>query len=567
MHSKIKVNFEDTKIITILERIKEGRYAMPKIQRSYIWNASKVKFLVQSLISGYPIGCFVIWKTSSKEYETFRTETENLVIPAFKKTHSQVNFIIDGQQRMSSLYSLFLGSEQTNHKGAILPFDRMFWCPKATAEEESIVTLTKSEIQKKVRKNELVMLKALFDERYVNENKRLQKDVDQMRNKILNDTRLPLIEIVNTTRDEMKEIFVRINSGGMKVSHVDELFATTHSIDLRSKVQRLINETEYEMKGIKNLDFRIVFIMLAGAYSYKFPLKTSPSRLRTEAINKATRFYTAKSNEQEFKRTWKCLEKAFRKAVRFLKERGVNSYAVLPTDGLLVVATLFYYWSKAPKSEGEKSLSDLFWVASVRNRYSGKGYDEYLWSDILTIYKIANGKKEKFDFADQIPEKPSIFAEKNYREKTHLAKVVKCLLAHCKPKFLLSNGLLSVSEDYITSDKPEYHHIFPDSLLKDNDFPIAKRNTLMNICLLPKAENQKIGKKEPRVYLGESKKQATNRQEFDERAASHLIPVDRSSGVWEKDIKFAFEKFRTDRALMIAKKLNAISVETLFDVN
>ena len=43
--------------------------------------------------------------------------------------------------------------------------------------------------------------------------------------------------------------------------------------------------------------------------------------------------------------------------------------------------------------------------------------------------------------------------------------------------------------------------------------------------------------------------------------------MDRSSGVWEKDIKFAFEKFRTDRALMIAKKLNAISVETLFDVN
>lgn len=571
MRSKIELKNEEIKISTLLDRIKEGHYAMPKIQRTYVWNVSKVKYLVQSLISGYPIGCLVIWRTKSKVYEDFRTETEHLVIPAFNKKHTDVNFVIDGQQRMSSLYALFAGEEVKNHRDRILPFNRMFWDHRAKHNNDWVVTLTNSDIRKEVRKNELVQLKALFNERCETENNRFARRVTEQRNMILN-TYLPVLEIVDAPIEKMKEIFVRINSGGMKVSQVDELFAQTTGINLRDKVRKLIIESEREVKGYKNLPERLIFIMLAGTHCYreksgaiKSKQKSTAPRLRTEAIKKAVSYYS--ENPSEFKGVWKRLETAFKKAALFLKEKcGVNSYEVLPTDGLLVVATLFHFWAKTPRSHGLNNLCELFWVASVQNRYSGEGYDEFLWDDVSTIYKIAdgkNGKKVGFDFSSQSPRKLSDLAASNYREKTNIVKAVKCLLAHSVPRFLFSEeGAVSRAERFIPSQELELHHIFPDSLLEENGFKADVRNTLMNICLLPAIENQRISNKPPRVYLKDAKKV----EGFPANAQSHLIPVGTSSGVWKKDVKVAFELFRVDRAKMIAKKFNEVSGQELFEL-
>jgi|GEM_PF-2998006 len=566
MSKNILLEIDQPKISTILDRLNNGDYAIPQIQRSYVWNTRKVIYLVQSLLKGYPIGCFVIWRTKKKMYDQIRTETDYLLIPPFNKKNRDVQFVIDGQQRMSSLYSLFQGISKKNNKKNILGFDRMFWDPASKSDADEILILTKSEMAKKIKEKKLVPLKALFDEKYRLPNKKYLSRTTDKRNMILN-AKMPILEIIDAPIEIMKEIFVRINSGGMKVSQVDELFAKTTEINLRHKVKKLISETSSKVIGYNNLSERIIFILLAGIYLYrketsftKSKIRTSPHRLRTEAINKATSYYA--KHPKEFKKNWIKLDTAFKKAVLYLKsDCGVCLYEYLPSDGLLVIATLFHFWSRPFSAHKRKKLNQLFWVASVHNRYSGKGYDEFLWKDIATTYDIATGKNAEYDLELLTPINLNNLAASNYKERTNIVKAVKCLLVQNKPQYLYSEGPIPLWDQFIKSDVTEWHHIFPDALLKENRFKIAERNTLMNICCIPSLENKKISKKAPRMYL----KNALTQSVFRKAVQSHLIPVGPTSSVWKKNVKIAYTNFRLERAKLISKKFNKISGLKLFN--
>ena len=87
-------------INTILSQIDLGSYAMPVFQRGYVWNRDQVRKLMNSLYKGYPIGELLVWNTATD--------------PGISRgdgplTPGNVNLILDGQQRMTSLYGVIRG--------------------------------------------------------------------------------------------------------------------------------------------------------------------------------------------------------------------------------------------------------------------------------------------------------------------------------------------------------------------------------------------------------------------------------------------------------------------------
>ena len=87
-------------INTILSQIDLGSYAMPVFQRGYVWNRDQVRKLMNSLYKGYPIGELLVWNTATD--------------PGISRgdgplTSGNVNLILDGQQRMTSLYGVIRG--------------------------------------------------------------------------------------------------------------------------------------------------------------------------------------------------------------------------------------------------------------------------------------------------------------------------------------------------------------------------------------------------------------------------------------------------------------------------
>ena len=102
----------------ILNRIDSGDYAMPQFQRGYVWNRTQVRKLMTSLYKGYPVGTVLLWQTP---VEVADIKGEKAI------SQGVVNLILDGQQRMTSLYGIMRGKELPFFEGDRRAFtDLMF---------------------------------------------------------------------------------------------------------------------------------------------------------------------------------------------------------------------------------------------------------------------------------------------------------------------------------------------------------------------------------------------------------------------------------------------------------
>ena len=105
-------------ISNILNHIDSGDFAMPQFQRGYVWNRTQVRKLMTSLYKGYPVGTILFWQTPA---ETASTKGEGAV------SQGVVNLILDGQQRMTTLYGIMRGEEPPFFEGDRRAFtDLMF---------------------------------------------------------------------------------------------------------------------------------------------------------------------------------------------------------------------------------------------------------------------------------------------------------------------------------------------------------------------------------------------------------------------------------------------------------
>lgn len=85
-------------IETILTWVKSGEIAIPEIQRPFVWDASKVRNLLDSLYQGYPVGYLITWRNPT-------VKLKDGTLSAGKR------ILIDGQQRVTALMAALLGRE------------------------------------------------------------------------------------------------------------------------------------------------------------------------------------------------------------------------------------------------------------------------------------------------------------------------------------------------------------------------------------------------------------------------------------------------------------------------
>jgi len=94
----------------LLDEVISGRLGLPELQRGYVWPAKKVRDLLDSMMKGYPVGYLMIWEAADSIGNTKRIGTDSKVYETAK------SLIIDGQQRICSLYSVMCGKKITDEK-------------------------------------------------------------------------------------------------------------------------------------------------------------------------------------------------------------------------------------------------------------------------------------------------------------------------------------------------------------------------------------------------------------------------------------------------------------------
>lgn len=88
------------KVSTILDYIDGGHMALPEFQRGYVWNRDQVRGLMGSLYRRHPVGSLSVWGTEAKDADHRGDNQLALGI---------LMLLLDGQQRITSLYGVFRG--------------------------------------------------------------------------------------------------------------------------------------------------------------------------------------------------------------------------------------------------------------------------------------------------------------------------------------------------------------------------------------------------------------------------------------------------------------------------
>src|SRR5438046_1980860 len=109
----------DTTVANLVGMIKSGELRLPEMQRRYVWRATRVRDLLDSLYRGYPTGTILVWETDRE------MPTRDLAVSQDRNPFSGHKLLLDGQQRLTSLSAVLRG-ESVTVRGRKKPIDILF---------------------------------------------------------------------------------------------------------------------------------------------------------------------------------------------------------------------------------------------------------------------------------------------------------------------------------------------------------------------------------------------------------------------------------------------------------
>lgn len=229
------------KISEILNQIDLGSYALPEFQRGYVWNRDQVKKLMMSLYRGYPIGGLLIWVTTT---DPSITRGDGHLTPGV------VNLILDGQQRITSLYGIIRGHAPKFFDGNANSFTGLYFNIKEEYFEFYMATKMKDNPDW-ISVTELLQIGA---SNYIGkanpERKMFLFNYLDVLNRLNNikDTDLHISNVTgeDKTIDVVVEIFNNVNTGGTKLNKGDLALAKICSLwpDARSEMKKYLKRLQ-----------------------------------------------------------------------------------------------------------------------------------------------------------------------------------------------------------------------------------------------------------------------------------------------------------------------------------
>ena len=215
----------------LLTDVQMGRIGLPDLQRPFVWKDNKVRELLDSMLKGFPIGFVMLWE-SPAEFENKRHIGSN-----DKAFSAPRDLIIDGQQRLTALLAAIKGVKikdvnykERNIRISYHPLKREFavWSQAYerspewisiisdvfTAKDNNTITKVRRAYIKQLNERRIRYgLTEITDDEEIH----IEDSINNWLN--LADYTLPTLEIKATASEEdVADIFVRVNSGGQKLT-------------------------------------------------------------------------------------------------------------------------------------------------------------------------------------------------------------------------------------------------------------------------------------------------------------------------------------------------------------
>ena len=526
---------DSKKYSDLISEIENGIIKVPKFQREFVWSIDKTAKLLDSILKGYPIGTFILWRTDERINDI--KNIGNLDIPATPEG-TKVEYVLDGQQRITSLFAAYRGAviqkigekKITDYSDIVINLDA-----DINENEEQVITAEPTG-EKYISLSDVLNFMDRMTEiqdRFSDEDFKLIHSYSQAFATYDFSTVLLRKEDI----DSAIEVFTRINTGGQTLTLFEIMSAKTYdeegSFDMQAKWAAFIKELEdVKYEGVSS---SVVLSLLS------LVLSRSKECKRKTILN---------LSKQEIIDTWDDAISALKDSIDYFRTTyRIPVSRLLPYDSLLVPFSYFFY-KKGDKPEGEqkKFLEEFFWRMSLSYRYSTSG-ESRLAQDIRRIDAILEGKRPDYAEIKVYLESPQSLVDTNFSAGNSYCKAILCLLAYQEPKDFRDNGRVILDNSWLKmANSKNYHHFFPKAYLKGKT--TLNSNSVVNITFVSDNLNKrKIGAKAPSVYIGDFQIENPN---INHSLNSHYINVE-GFGIESDD----YEVFLKSRSEKIYKDLKS----------
>jgi len=562
-------------IITLLNQVKEGEIVLPAIQRNFVWGHHRVTTLLDSIMRGYPVGIALLWETYTdipfrrfvKEYQPDGKHTFH-----DNKKRQKLKVVLDGQQRLQSLFVALYGS----YDGQRLYFDVLSGRPgddfsqqryvfqfadekvinewNASSKEVasqpaderpawylpehfiSVSTLFGLSVpsRQKLRKglvNELGLNEE--DELRVESNlarfdEVLTKNENLLKASVI-DENLPSDSPERKSEADVLEIFVRINRQGTPLSRSDLIFSI---LKLRWKessqaLPELVSQIDKGNSFALDIDFVIRCLFAVSDLGTKFDLELLRSQSKVDLMR------------DNFTRCCNAIKSTIDFVVR---DCWCQSSEVIGGSATLIPFVYYLFHQKKhqiPNSQIERMRKAFYLLGFIQpfSRYADSRLGSFLRKEMKPLLEAG-------DVTFPIEQ---LVSWVRYWERVHaygaeLLQGNPTLALHVLQKH-------TGAKVQYPNNSPEIDHIFPRSILRQKEIDHAKIEHFANFWILTKDKNANKSNKHPAEYFKDVPAKEMKRALIDrtmlhygryssflaERSAGILKAITREVGLSEAD--------------------------------
>ena len=529
------------KISTALEKIDEHQLFVPAFQREYVWKRDDAKQLINSLIKQYPTGTMLTWETANPP--------ELKGAHKYNEKQGAVRILLDGQQRITTLYMLVRGEIPPYYTAAEILNDTRGLYVNVETLELAYYMKTKMEndprwqnitdiFQRKIRAKDIVRELEKSGETVSRERDDIMDDNTRAIENIL-DREFPEQTIpVRASVREAIDIFYKVNASGVSLTDAELALAQISGYwpEARDTFKKKLIELA-EKGFVFKLDF-IVYLLLGCLYHFGSEMK---------------KLHDA-DNDAPLRAAWKLLDdQVLDYVASLMRSRAFVDHTDEINSVYALIPITVYCFDKggAHLTDAEiRKLVKWFYYSQIRTRYVSQ-LPQKLDRDLRTIKESKNPFDELLAVIEE--ERRLEIAPDEFVGRSISHPLFGLLRWYLKSRnaVCFTTGVAlrqAMGKKYVL----ENDHIFPYSKLKAQGFGQENRlkyslaQELTNRAILTQIANRTKSATDAKAYLADVK------ERFPDSLALQCVPED--PALWEIE---NYEAFLQARRTALATHLNA----------
>lgn len=374
----------------ILDDLADGRFRIPRFQRPFVWRPEQIRDLLDSIQRRYPIGSILTWETtepvaSAEEVGPVRVMTS--------ETSSPISYVLDGQQRLTSLLGTLRLSIDTPERD-----DQERWFVWYDLRTSEFIHRPKDELAA----HHFPIASLLSTGEFLSACRRLERRIDDAESLIrraealadaFRNYTLPVVRIRTSELNEAVEIFARLNTRGQRLTADQMVAALSYSeSEPGREAFNLAEEIDNILDGLGKLQF--------GGLDRVAVLRSVLAALEQDIYyTDWTRLVNRGEVRDALPSAVKSSEVSLYRAAEFLHSLKVTSDRLLPYAMQMVFLGEFFRLQPDPDQSQLSLLQQWFWVTSYSGWFA-LGNPSAVSRSLAEFRQIARGQHRTLQSVD-----------------------------------------------------------------------------------------------------------------------------------------------------------------------